>query len=141
MPTAESHARRDRRRAQEARDEAEAAEAEAERAKADAMKKKQEEEEMEMKKKAGKRADLLTLINPLLPDGLEKRDEMSNHALLVAAVGDEVSDAANRSEDYLLAKVEAIAERRARSREEQPAAGQPAQRWRTAGRRAGARST
>ena len=100
------------------RDEAEAerAKAEEDRAKAEdekaAMKKKAKDDEEMMKKKADSRADLLITVKPLLAEGTETR-AMTNHELLVAAVGDEVSGAADRSEDYLLAKVEAIAERRA----------------------------
>ena len=77
-----------------------------------AMKKKADEDEEMMAKKADDRAELLVAISPLLPKGTETRGQ-SDHALLVLAVGDEVPDAAKRSEDYLLAKVEAIAERRA----------------------------
>ena len=58
------------------------------------------------------RADLLTMVSGLLPDGFERRGK-SNKEILVAAAGDEVKDAANQSEDYLRAKLEDIIERRA----------------------------
>ena len=93
-----------------ARDKAEEARAKAEDEKK-AMKKKAEDDEEMMKKKADDRAELLLTVNPLLPKDTDIRSK-TNHELLVLAVGDEVKDAANRSEDYLLAKVEAIAERR-----------------------------
>ena len=72
------------------------------------------------------RAELLNTVRPLLTEGTETRG-MSDHALLVAAVGDEVSDAADRSVDYLTAKVETILERREGSEGggPTPAVGQP----------------
>lgn len=57
------------------------------------------------------RADLLVLVDGLLPDDTVTRGK-SNKELLVLAVGNEVQNAEDRSEDYLLAKVEEIAERR-----------------------------
>ena len=76
-----------------------------------AAKKAKDDEEF-MKKKADDRAELLLTVHPLLPADTEIRGK-SSHELLVLAVGDEVTGAQDRSEDYLLAKVEAIAERRA----------------------------
>ena len=59
------------------------------------------------------RAELLTMVRgaELLPKDFETRGK-SDKDILVAAVGDEVKDVANRSEDYLRAKVESIIERR-----------------------------
>ena len=85
-------------------------------------KKKMEDDEMEMKEKkkkmeddmemkAGKRAELLVMLHPLLGDDFVSRGK-TDHELLVQAVGNEVKDASERSEDYLLAKVEGILQRR-----------------------------
>ena len=60
---------------------------------------------------AENRADLLILVRGLVPDGTETRGK-STHELLVLAAGDEVTDSTTRSDDYLLAKVEHIVERR-----------------------------
>ena len=110
MPTAES-VREQVEAALKQRDDAVAASAKAEEdRKAAEAKATADREQAEANAEA--RADLLLTIKPLLPEGTEVRGK-SNHELLVLAVGDEVSNAADRSEDYLLAKVEAIAERRA----------------------------
>ena len=58
------------------------------------------------------RAELLVTIRELLPEGTVTRGK-SNKDLLVLAAGEEVDNAAERSEEYLLAKVEGIVERRA----------------------------
>lgn len=58
------------------------------------------------------RAELIVTIKPLLADDVSTRGK-SNKDMLVLAVGDEVEKAEERSEDYLLAKVEGILERRA----------------------------
>ena len=117
LPTAES-VREQVEGALKQRDEAEAKRAKAETdRKAAEAKAKTDREEAEAN--AETRADLLMTIKPLLPEGTEVRGK-SNHELLVLAVGDEVTDAGKRSEDYLLAKVETIAERR------EAAAGGPA---------------
>ena len=79
-----------------------------------------DEDEETMAKKAAEeaearaeaRADLLVLVRGLLPKDFETRGK-SAHEILVAAAGDEVANAADRSEEYLLAKVEDIAQRRA----------------------------
>ena len=92
------------------RDEAVAAEERAKNEMADKEKKAKEDKEM-MDKKADSRAELLMMIKPLLPEGTEIRGK-TNMELLVLAAGDEVKDAEKRSEDYLLAKVEGIIERR-----------------------------
>ena len=60
---------------------------------------------------AEERADLLLLVRDLLPEDFSTRGKGA-HEILVAAVGEEVKDAADRSADYLLAKVEAIVDRR-----------------------------
>ena len=57
------------------------------------------------------RADLIVSVKPLLPADFETRGK-SNHEILVAAAGDEVDRAEERSDEYLLAKVEGIIERR-----------------------------
>ena len=100
-------------------------EAEAERAKA-------EDEKMAMKKKAKTtrrwprrdrakieadaefRAELITMCRSadMFPKDFDPKGK-TRAELLVAAVGNEVTDAAKRSEEYLFAKVETIAERRA----------------------------
>ena len=58
------------------------------------------------------RAELIMSVKPLLPTDFETRGK-TNHEILVAAAGEEVERAAERSEEYLLAKVEGIMERRA----------------------------
>ncbi|MYD90075.1 MAG: hypothetical protein F4Y08_07015 [Caldilineaceae bacterium SB0662_bin_9] len=78
----------------------------------------------EMRGEAAERAALLLRIDPLLADGLETR-QMTTHDLLVAAVADEVDGAAERSEDYLTAKVESILERR-QAADDLPAPARPA---------------
>ena len=92
------------------RDEAEAAKREAEEAQRTAET-KAAEDRAKAEADAEARAELLVMVTPLIPDGTATRG-MSNHDLLVLAAGDEVPGAKDRSEDYLLAKVEAIAERR-----------------------------
>ena len=92
------------------RDDAEAARAEEAEKRKKAEQKAKDDEEM-MEKKAEERAELLTMVTPLLPDDFTARGA-SNHDILVAAVGDEVDGAKDRSEDYLRAKVEGIIERR-----------------------------
>ena len=110
------------------RDEANAAAAKAEEERA-ADKKKAEEDEEEAKKKAkddekdmekkpDDRAELLVAIAPLLPEKTETRGK-TNHELMVLAVGEEVKDADKRSEDYLMAKIEGIIDRRAEAAGEQ----------------------
>ena len=103
------------------RDEAEekAREAEEERAKMkkkaedeeEEMKKKAEDEEEKMQKKAEERAELLVLVKPLMPADVETRS-LSDHEIMVKAVGETVKDAAERSSDYLLAKIEGLIEQR-----------------------------
>ena len=65
----------------------------------------------EAEEAAESRAGLLVLTKGLLPEGTDPKGR-SNVELLRLAVGDEVEDAEGRSEDYLLAKVEDIAQRR-----------------------------
>ena len=109
LPTAESvQASIDS--ALKARDEAEEARQKAERERAEAEAKAKEDRE-QAEKDAETRADLLMTVKPLLPEGTEVRGK-SNHELLVLAAGDEVPGAKDRSEDYLLAKIEDIAKRR-----------------------------
>ena len=57
------------------------------------------------------RVDALTRFRSLLPTDFDHKGK-SVKDILVAAAGDEVKDAEKRSEDYLLAKVEGILERR-----------------------------
>ena len=92
------------------RDDAQAAAEEAEEQARQAEQDAQAAQE-QLEQDAEDRAELLVLVRDLLPEDTEVRGQ-SNHDLLVLAVGDEVSGAADRSEDYLLAKVEAIIERR-----------------------------
>ena len=75
-------------------------------------KKKAKDDEEDMEKKADDRAELLVAITPLLPEKTETRGK-TNHELMVLAVGEEVPEADKRSEDYLMAKIEGIIERRA----------------------------
>ena len=109
MPTADS-VRETVENALKQRDEAEEARATAERERAEAEAKATKDRE-QAEKDAETRADLLMTVKPLLPEGTEVRGK-SNHELLVLAAGDEVPGAKDRSEDYLLAKIEDIAKRR-----------------------------
>ena len=61
------------------------------------------------------RADLILLVRDLLPRDFDRRGK-STHEILIAAVGEEIKDASERSEDYLLAKVEDIVDRRSRAK-------------------------
>ena len=70
-----------------------------------------EEQRAQAEEDTEKRADLLVMIKPLLAQDVETRGK-SNKELMVLAVGDEVEDAENRSEDYLQAKIEGIVELR-----------------------------
>ena len=70
------------------------------------------EERQQMEVAAEDRADLIVMIRSLLPKDTETRGQ-SRKELLVLAAGDEIPNAATRSEDYLLAKLEDIIERRA----------------------------
>ena len=85
-------------------------------------KKKADDEDMKEKEKglsdeelearAEERADLLVMVKELLPDDFKVRGA-SNHDIMIAAVGDEVENAKDRSADYLMAKLENIIETRA----------------------------
>ena len=77
----------------------------------EASEKRIEEERAAMEVASEERAELLVMLNGLLPQDTEVRGK-SNQELLVLAVGDEVKEAEKRSEDYLRAKVEGIVERR-----------------------------
>lgn len=94
----------------EARDKAEADRKAAED-KAEEERKAAEKAAADAEANAEARAELLVMLSDLLPDGTETRGK-SNKDLLVLAVGDEIDDAEDRSEDYLRAKVEGIIERR-----------------------------
>ena len=87
-----------------ARDEANAktAEAEAEKAKLQA----------DMTQQANTRAQLLVQTHGLIPDGRVLND-MTNREIMLVMVGDELPDAASRSDDYLAATVDGIVKRRA----------------------------
>lgn len=83
----------------------------------DDMKKMQEERDAELetaRTETRELADLAHMVSPLLPEGSDAK-AMSKRELLVAGAGDEVSDIENRSDDYLLARVEGIVERRAQA--------------------------
>ena len=71
-----------------------------------------DDDEKDMAEVADTRAELIMSVKPLLPSDFETRGK-TNHEILVAAAGEEVERAAERSEEYLLAKVEGIMERRA----------------------------
>ena len=60
---------------------------------------------------AEKRAKLIVQVADLLPKEFDTEGK-TRHEILIAAVGDEVENAEDRSEDYLEAKVEGILERR-----------------------------
>ena len=60
---------------------------------------------------SSERAELILSVNDLLPDDADTR-AMSNHDILVAAAGEEVENAAERSEDYLRGRIEEILRRR-----------------------------
>ena len=64
-----------------------------------------------METEVQERSDLLTSVKEILPKTFESKGA-SIHDILVAAAGDEVKEAKERSEDYLRAKVESILERR-----------------------------
>ena len=86
---------------------------------ADADAKAAEENRVEAEEAAEDRAMLIVQVRELLPENTDTKG-MSTKDILVAAAGDEVDDADERSEDYLLAKVEAILERRLEAREGDP---------------------
>ena len=94
---------KERDEAQDAAKKAEAEKAEAERTAT--------EERAKLEANAEARADLIVQVRELLPDDFDTKGK-TRHEILVAAAGQEVEDAEKRSEDYLLAKVEGIAERR-----------------------------
>ena len=92
--------------------------------------KRQAEEDAEAKAReadeyAEKRADLLVMVRGLIADDAETNGK-TNRELLALACGNEVKDADERSEDYLLAKVEGIIARRAEG-ENKPADTKPAE--------------
>ena len=76
--------------------------------------KNKEKMEDDIEKAAEDRAELLLLVRDLLPKDFESKGK-TRHELLVAAAGEEVADAAKRSEDYLLAKIETIVDRRSKA--------------------------
>ena len=92
------------------RDDAQEQAKQAEEAKAEAER-KATEERAKLEADAEARADLIVQVRELLPDDFDTKGK-TRHEILVAAAGQEVEDAEKRSEDYLLAKVEGIAERR-----------------------------
>ena len=64
-----------------------------------------------IEEEAEKRAELISNVRPLLPDNYATQGKTIKD-VLVAAVASEVEEPEKRSEDYLLAKVENIIERR-----------------------------
>ncbi|MCY3553730.1 MAG: hypothetical protein OXH56_00265 [Gemmatimonadetes bacterium] len=68
--------------------------------------------EEDVEKRAAARVALLRQVDGLLPDGFDTAGK-TDKEILVAAGGDEVENAADRSEDYLLGRIEEIAQRRA----------------------------
>ena len=69
-------------------------------------------ERKQMEQDAEERAELIVMLRSLLSKDTETRGK-SKHELLVLAAGDEIPNASERSEDYLLAKLEDIIARRA----------------------------
>ncbi len=67
--------------------------------------------EEDVEKRAAARVQLLRQVDGLLPDGFDTAGK-TDKEILVAAVGDEVENASDRSEDYLLGRIEEIAQRR-----------------------------
>ena len=112
------------------RDEADEAAKQARQEQADAEKRAaesktaEEESRAEFEKEAianaEKRAALITQVKPLLPKDYDVR-EKSTKEIMVSAVGDAVSDAENRSEDYLQAKIEGLVDLRQKAADGQPA--------------------
>lgn len=96
--------------AQRERDEAEEARQQAE-ADREAAETQAAEERAEFEANALARADLIVRCRELLPDEFEV-EGADRHAILVAAVGEEVEGAEERSADYLEARLEGILERR-----------------------------
>ncbi len=76
----------------------------------------------DVEKRAAARVALLRQVDGLLPDGFDTAGK-SDKEILVAAVGDEVENAADRSEDYLLGRIEEIAQRRAAASQGTPGIG------------------
>lgn len=70
-----------------------------------------ESEQDKIDKAVTARSEVLEMTRELLPEGFDVSGK-SNKDILVAACGEEVEDAASRSEDYLKAKLEGITERR-----------------------------
>ena len=92
------------------RDAAEAARKTAEQETA-AAEQRAVEERAKSENDAHERADLIVQLRSLITDGVELRGK-TNHEIMVLAAGDEIENAEKRSEDYLLAKLEGILERR-----------------------------
>ena len=67
--------------------------------------------EQQIEQGVKERTAVLDLTRGLLPEGFETEGK-TNKDIMVAACGNEVEDAASRSEDYLRAKLEGIKERR-----------------------------
>ena len=92
--------------------------------------KKAEDEKIDAEKRAEEsaeqRAEVILLTRDLVPKDFETRG-VKIKDILVAAAGDEIKNAATRSEDYLQAKIEAIVERRSgtKQRGETSATNQP----------------
>ena len=86
----------------------------------DMKKKKREDEpdaettEAQVQEMAEARADLIVRVRSLMPEAFEFKGK-STHDILVAAAGEEVERAEERSDDYLMAKVEDIVDRRAKA--------------------------
>lgn len=93
-----------------ARDEAQEAQKRAEDEKV-AAEKVATEERAQIEADAEARAELIGQVRELLPKDYDTKGKTVKD-ILVTSVGDEVADADKRSEDYLLAKVEGILERR-----------------------------
>ena len=98
------------------RDEAQEATKRAEE-EAETAKREADEERVRIMADAEERAEIVATVRELLPKDFETKGA-SRKAILVAAAGEEVPNAGDRSEDYLLAKVETIVERRGKADEQ-----------------------
>ena len=112
----DAFAQRDESEAQRRKAEAdkEAAETRA-REEKEATETRVQEERQEAADAAEQRTEIIMRFGDLLPDDYEQLRGQDAKALLMLAVGDEVENAESRSEDYLTAKAEGIAERRAQA--------------------------
>ena len=106
------------------RDQANAAKDQAESEKRESEEKAVKERD-EIERTAEKRSDLIVQFRALLPEGFDPKGKKVKE-ILVAAAGKEIEKAEERSEDYLLARLESIVERREEAdKSRNPSGGQP----------------